>query len=1557
MFNPKISGYYKFCFTSNRYTALAINFQQSRINSIKRKFIKDIAHFKSTIIHLLRCTVFIHHCFQSSQTPRTKFAGDPLFDGRKADCRESIYPNNYRESCFRRGINPQLLQELRHGPPEFVKEQLSAKRHHESEDAKSVASTSKMMTLKLTMARIFGRFMKRKSEGYMLSRLSTDSTDPAIFHEIYKMNLKRKPSYKPECGRNGHLLQDICSKVYDQNLAVTPGECYGDLSTRLGNHQEKHVQTDLFTSKPFHPTVESKAGGDLPQQKPIQREEVVAKLHLDSPFGVLEDLKCLKSHPTNFGNRPSTVENLASLLDLKTLDANINFPQKPNLIKNENRHSQFNQNKDAPVFVDVSTSPYHNVGKSHQTSQIGKDSSFPVNNIFASPIKNRVHGAVNASTSTGLNNYQVSTELFPSQNVNQKDQIPVPPKLCERGHSPGSVVFAGVDKRKTTGLTNNQKGKVSSIDVSLMEPVGGNNKDIELAREKMDTLKVSQVSQNLAEKEVSSHDLLARAGNKYADDPKESVQIESETDKHNMTKKVCWGKRNYADGALNTSVGGEHCFREPKTSGVSQTDLRIHAREKAVPTQRPGLNDQFQRTRDVPQQQAPLTGTEVINADCVPIKILSSRRTQQNQVPVWYPYVAITGGLSVQGDVVKKKCTDVQTIRDVKPVVTSIMTSSTQPTVCVGPSNFRHAPMSPEPSNVEAVQISSRGNENLQQSRLPMKFKLIAHSEGVSRTQNKWDGLDSTSGIIQTEKISERGNPHLMSTRRSTPKSSPKLSGIPPAADRGNHSLETMTSSESKIGMSSTNDSHCIVVHAFESSMNSALEKSDRSKQTDCEPSREKQSAVRSESAEKSQLDNAKLHLKPSEDSIFRSISSDWINEKTAPAVVSKMIRAHPIRSSHANSGGVNTEIIEISDTKRSSSLRELTSSSQGETLWDCPTLTAHQEDVANLMTLDILQKPLAQNYPIKRKESLSPKRKMSTPIAKSRERSEGKTTASTVMKSLPVPTLLEHSLKPEGKLTSLEVNKRCPRSKQSSTSETVSVEMATPYVSLLRDNEEFRSVHEPSSERFYDALEPDSSFWTGLHHGVKSPCLRQPSFMTHSSKTFKPLARSVSARRPQVESKPSEQGKALSQTVFRFATLDSEVAAFSEKGKGHHHKEQEKSGTDIVFRFAHPFKEPKAVSSNDRHRRSNSCKGMAVERKNNSHSHDSRRNNSVGPDFKRKKHATEDRPNSEKRPRQQRENVDIVLSTDSSSNASLQKSSSLKQQTSFKEIVRIEKGVKASTMSNPKIVISTCQSNHMTPAVDSSGHANSPEQCQPRSDVHISSKTSCHWPQTSQEQSYPNGAGYRTESLHPQFYTSRFPQPVMATSRLASSLGYTQPPLHCSENYGSYNHNCPGVRQVSHPEPYPSYLIPIQNMVPERPSVQNSAPAIAYNLSQPDLNRSVFGSSNLQSQAIPFTMVCPPVLSTAPSKSYVQSVKQGSTFANNFILSQPGVTANPQCGIQIGPDSRAVHNPQGGYVLLPYGARMPSSGGPQASVEAAVSFPAQLHPSSGQGKCLNFGL
>ncbi|RUS74279.1 hypothetical protein EGW08_017954, partial [Elysia chlorotica] len=671
---------------------------------LKSNILRELQHLQAVDTTNVSAdkSVSDHVLAKSTQAHWREYPRELLSETEKADFRGTLSSHDYQDSGLRKGTSAQPPLTLRHIDPEVLKKMLRWKQAHKHEETKSVASTSKIMTLKLRMAKMFGRFSGRKLRRDLLSQLEAEVTDPSILHE--------RPNIRPDIPPKQRVMNDTHSQVSHQNLADASGRCYAELNPLLRIHRERHVQTDPLTSQSklsAQCMTEREKDRELPRRKSTQCNTDIDKAHFEPSLACLGSLEKLKSLSVNPQRIPAALEYI-SLLGLNTPNPSINCPQNPEPTGLDSRSKQVHQSMKAPAVADVSTSPCCYVDASDQTSPmaIGNNiiSNIPMSNkIFASHTASNDTCTVNAAIHSGLRNHQTLSELYAVQNDCHKAAV----KMCERGHSPGMVGLTGSRQTPTASITGNGECTFSSFKSTDQEPTCGKRRgNIGVAEGKMDNLDILKLAQNFLGNEASSLFLSAREWDKHTGDPKEKTCLNTEANTQNLTKSVTWKKGKFGNDSLNAVRSDDHRFRKTDSSEEPQQEVVIQIKEKqATYTKRPVLNDQNKTEKCVQQPRSKLTANKESTSDCKPAKETSIK--QHGQISMSSPYVTDTESSLVNGNLLKLECPD-QTFSDKVPASTSITTPRQTPLI-VGPNNFHLSCGLPEPNIYKKEQIKPNG--------------------------------------------------------------------------------------------------------------------------------------------------------------------------------------------------------------------------------------------------------------------------------------------------------------------------------------------------------------------------------------------------------------------------------------------------------------------------------------------------------------------------------------------------------------------------------------------------------------------------------------------------------------------------------------------------------------------------------------------------------------------------------------------------------------------------------------------------------------------------------
>lgn len=995
------------------------------------------------------------------------------------------------------------------------------------EDAKSVASMGKIMSLKVHMQKMFDRFSYHKKKGPLLTGMDRDSL------EMYKMELCRTKSQPNEYPLDNSLLSER-------------------------EHMKRNLSPIRFRSyhgkeNPLSFTPESNKGSN-----DVKVHEVLTQQSLA---------------------QESPAQNCSQFCqELK----NVNVPGT--LQKQKDNDALDNKIIKTSTLVNIATSPCGVKYVSHQTS--------PIRSVKGSaPPSNRT-SRENLYSSKCI---QTQNDLYPQQQALNVS------KLCDRSQSPGEIICEiKKDLAKPKNLNKIPQISINHMEATIVED------DARLKKESESKEPSTEPTESLVEEKSLS---LVRS-ERASSPPHVHLELldfdKVDTVEHTMPKKTSLEKSYVKDNLINNILHLHQSLQKPIDERLLTTGSPMVEPKKPMPSNLNGqMNVPVQRCKPESQPRPPFYDSKVLRASYIPFQMMGTFQNKSG----FQPNAHLVAHASQQG----------YNIPNMHPQ------NEYGDTMHIKGNARFHAPV-------------GNGSVNVGQAIFQQVLEKDKNKESISNQtgMKQWGQQDSCLDKLKLQKESKENHGILFQAQRRTlhPASSGSLaSGHAQALqtfDSRNPSQETMTFSDSMIETPRSVDDNFIIVHSFKNSKKNFMEKNDKVPVSSGKSYIQSLSGTRLETIKEDCLNNKEPTLINTSEADLRPVPIGSANVKTVFGDTAKYSVTQPF----CPHDQLNTDVIEISDTMKSPSTPELTLSGQSE---NTAKFSSPDESHENNT---ISKQQLSSSFSTSTRQKLWPPKK-----AKQREGKDPPTKqhckhnfeeCQEIQELLPVPTLLEHSLKPTN--SSLP-HGNAEKARVSDFSSFLSVphasskEKSATHGFTLRDNEEFRSIQEPSSERYFDALEPDPLLWARLHRGERGSHMRQ----TRHKKDSSTISRVSSSGQPDSKSKLSEHNKISTNTLFKFA---------SKSNKDKHnslHKNKNNPDSKVVLRFACPLTDSQRSYEKER-RRSSSCKRVTEEERGKSHVHHKRKNKSVDPYTAERQRNTSANHSDSKKNRQKHEVTDIKI-------------------------------------------------------------------------------------------------------------------------------------------------------------------------------------------------------------------------------------------------------------------------------------------------------------------------
>ncbi|GFO03402.1 multiple epidermal growth factor-like domains 6 [Plakobranchus ocellatus] len=335
-----------------------------------------------------------------------------------------------------------------------------------------------------------------------------------------------------------------------------------------------------------------------------------------------------------------------------------------------------------------------------------------------------------------------------------------------------------------------------------------------------------------------------------------------------------------------------------------------------------------------------------------------------------------------------------------------------------------------------------------------------------------------------------------------------------------------------------------------------------------------------------------------------RCLHSHLTLDKNFPDLTQEILSSESFEEFKSCRRGVCTEIIEISETSWSASTQELTPSNQKQTLRDCSSLSAKKEmsSADYSMQFKDIQLNITCETQNQMPRKLSPKKTKhfsseSACTINSKSHNNDVQKDSHEKNKYPLPTLLENSLhhgdrgsKPSEHVMDEAFKKACRPAGTYAVKG--SVEMFAPSGMTVKDSEDFNSIEETSSERFYDALETTKSIVLRQPQILRSPNVvhgRSRRDKANKMYGFAPENSSPFPKRYRSNSQPVEQHRSDSRSHSRLRFMkDSDLKPENQE----RHAKYQNHQAGISFRFARP-KNTKSFSDRGEHLRTKDIRGI----------------------------------------------------------------------------------------------------------------------------------------------------------------------------------------------------------------------------------------------------------------------------------------------------------------------------------------------------------------------------
>ncbi|GFR87467.1 multiple epidermal growth factor-like domains protein 6 [Elysia marginata] len=1469
-----------------------------------------------------------HVLAKSTQTSVQEFSSNVNSENRREKAQETERRKlNRLKICS----NPhRLRQEIRCLPPGTLRDNFLVKQLNDREETKSVASLSKMMSLKLKMAKMLGRLPGKKSGDPFLLRFGgKEPIDPMTLNDLCKIKLAQSRGDIPK-----HFLSHACYGGFDKSC-INAGERSPD-QLRKYHLKGKDTKTDSLRLKPNSlPKSESKLDGSLAQQISFDTHRQ-SNDALDHEESMDSFKRCALGHQHN-----SAVINLLDSLHMfQKKDRNTAHSEIAYHTTQDGHDAFVGQSKQTGILVNTSTSPRPPKSISHQTS--------PICNTNYCPLTSKTTDANKPTTSSsmgkGLAEFQVSAGMSHKQRDDlSRDQFSAPKTFCERSQSPGEVI----SKECPNPASPKTLGK-SHLGATMID----NREEIQKLKETMKTLGTSHLTQLMSKVKDNALIQIAKAASQFSDDPTNTAQVNADSEQLNVLQKVGWKTESVEADSKNVPLHEIVSLEKRKENETAAREyLKDSPEKRTAPAQYSKLDEHVQVDKDNLQSRAIPFGNKELKRNAEASHLFPAFLTQRTE-ETFCPTCDTIFTDTCKQDPADKLLHKNHRRGDEKLLVTSNNAQTIHVPFCTA---------SAEANKSTAAHITNRGRgtdmilkekNELLCLNSPVNLPQGIQSEQLLNKENKCESIDETNCIAQS----------CMSSPDRARSGSKVNASFPlhEAAATCIYSQETMTFSDSVIKTPRSSDGECVVVHAYENFETDVQEDNGMA-----------QERINDVSPESWSVDYTKKNL------VGSTIpQSEYTGEKlhkscnfTKHIVARDNARCTEAQSdcpqiSHAVN--VNKEVIKISETKKP----EIMSSALTETKKGCSSFNTPQEcdtedrlQHSQSMISDSEHKSQPQKSTLQKERSRSPRKRICKPPGKEHEDNPA---AESTPKTLPVPTLLEYSLQTTGDSLAQKVVNTTTLSK---TSSLVSVPVAnckdttTPSGLTLRDTEEFRSIQEPSSERYYDALEPDQSLWSRLNHGSKNLRTRKTRKRRDVADASMALANTSSSRPSKIKSRPSKHNEESTNTLFSFAPRNGDVTSASEKQRICYYKEAEGSDSTIVLRFARTSEDPKSVSLSDTYKRSDSCKDGVVDERRSTTMHDKRRNSSVGLDSEgRQRPSSRHCLSSDRKKKYETVAMHLPVGKAGESTKSLG-SFANKKKHSIKEVMKVEDTDESSNQSSSNTLVGTQMSNTVLsktklmralanqegePRVIPQNSSSEPKPNENTVFLRSPLETDAGSPSASLRHGYPQRVLYSEEPVEPTFYTQTFPRP----RHPAKTYHYTQNPVPYYEHPNS-NIPCHQTFLQSFPQgPIPSYPTPSQVVRPTGPAVRKPIYMATYNPNS--FYQQHVDSSNFKYNVYPNTTRSyprQPLLPAAVANMYSRSDRQGQTAPVNVLLRGPyGHPAVPSQSQQTVRDVNSLHNVRGEFVptTVPFGARIPSSGCMRANYQLphpAMSLQTPRHP------------
>ena len=1495
-----------------------------------------------TIYLFLSAFLYLDIYFQSTQTSMVETSAAPTGDAQISgpEERASSYCKDRPKD-----MSPQLLREVGRGSPEsFTRDALHG-RQRDYEETKSVASMGKMMTLKLRLAKIFGRFSGRKSGLETLSRLDVDAIDPVVLQKLLQMRKQRpgkRSAPSSENRPNVGSLRDIYLDAMERKGAKTLEQCR-DLDN-LKQYMEAfpingdHTNESGSLAEPCKPPrFETETRQTLLWRNFPHDNETLDPQSLNIPMGYREVLNSSRFPPTDPKLLAGEAEGFAeSLYKLGTLERTVPMSRDSDAIVHNPAQEKTCLTRNFRPPISVPTSP-RRLDIAEQRARPTGDRRFDLSQTSSFvPLRSAQNNyLIVASSDKDIECSHDSHLCLPKKNNNNFKHQPTSPKRSsEAGHTFDKSSFVETTKFVVT---------IPSPDCRLKH-----TGDIGLSVDGTTTTNDERARHTLNEDQVREAS-------------RESTQREDDIQDLKIPKKVSWKHVNIEGDCEKFLSCGDDSFKESVCEVRSNPEPPPNVEENhTASTHAFDLASVALGGIALPELQVP---TNIVNTNCVPPMVLSHQQGQQNARGVSFLLVSPSAGAQkiqtqdwITSDEridqkastgknipasISRHCLSIQRPEGIRKISVPIKTDSArEEPVCAPESRRPHS---------------------------PMKLNRGTCLKSLSETPKRCRGNHEDTDLACRDYLPDLPTSQLDDTRGRNAFFSPVLRQISQAAENSDTSQETSSTLCSLINAPPESSDTCIVVHDFEKSESKILETSEGANSRDHRNKRRRIPNAPSQIEETYRIDVSKICPVNTEDCSFQTPSADSSKSgKPVSAALSRDTKSEYSSSHHLERPTVNNERVENSSTQRSVSTPEVTFSTLEETSGSSSTLCV-QRDSVNFagkeptlsMITDKREKPLPKKHPLRREKNHSPKLNADVSPTNKKEKSEERFIAPTEENSLPVPTLLEHSLQPGGEPTSLKFTGQAWRPivcNTGSVPATTNIETAIPICQTLRDSEEFRSIHESSSERYYDALEPGPVFWAALQQdGNPRPGQKR---RRGTSNTCKPHVSSSSSRRARAKSKPSEHSRTLPQAVLRFATQDNQAAAPTEEEKVHYQRKQAGPGSDIVLRFARPSTDSSTNPIPTKHRRSNNSKNTGAEQDHHGQGHDGMGRSSAGPaSIRRDKKARESKVDSKEKPKHNGQSVKTDLLTKKSCKDRDRGSSSHRLET--KEVCGVEESKRPPPQPALDSVRDTGYKIRVKPTEDVMRHSkNQQPEAHQFSDYNqhhtsdSSALASTHssfqiqdWHNVLIGQHGKQVIAHREQPALPGFYIHGFPPPSLARMRSSIETNYyTHQPLQYGEDFGCiYN----GQTRAATYGVNPSQQKPTQGSVRlDTFTGQSTSQFITCDPEQGSSYTQSLNNSGLQTQAHPGLKSYHPV----PPAAVQNSDSQGAHQRNALHIQKQhgGQTATYlRQGIHSSHEMNFPQNQRGGFAPIPWRAGVPPPARYhtyQTSLHAPTFRTSQLH-------------